>query len=86
MPAQAGCQPRTGRVFYFMQTSFEFPSDYLTKVFLNVSGGITITQESMLGEEDSTILIGSKKRAMALAKAIRDLASAATWESEEEGE
>lgn len=65
-----------------MQTSFSYQADHATKLFLNANGGITIEQERF--DETVILSIGSKKRALEVARAIRNLAALATWEADED--
>lgn len=63
-------------------TSFTFPADHETKVFLNGNGGISITQDDY-SNESSIVVIGSKKRAIEIVKAVRSLAMIARWEADD---
>lgn len=57
-----------------MKTSFSFPADFRTEVSVNQNHGITIRQiTDDLNEPEVVITIGSKKRALEIARAIRCL-------------
>jgi len=64
-------------------TSYKFHVEYETEVFLNQSGAISVLQQSMTGEEDIVVL-GSKARAVAVARAILALSKVADFKTEEE--
>ena len=77
---------RTGPPFDTMttQTTYNFPADFRTEVFINQDNSITILQiTNDINDQEVIITIGSKKRAIEIARAIRHLAVLADFKQED---
>ena len=66
------------------QTTYNFPADFRTEVFINQDNSITILQiTNDINDQEVIITIGSKKRAIEIARAIRHLAVLADFKQED---
>ena len=66
------------------QTTYNFPADFRTEVFINQDNSITIRQiTDDINDPEVIISIGSKKRAVKIARAIRQLAGLTDFKQED---
>jgi pyruvate/2-oxoglutarate dehydrogenase complex dihydrolipoamide dehydrogenase (E3) component len=64
---------------------YDFPAEYKTEVFINGNNTITVRQlTDDINDPESMVVIGSKKRAVEIARAIRALSMMASFETEQE--